>query len=312
MLLLFALILSLQSFASSYEILGLFPFPAKSHYAVFDPLMVALAERGHNVTVYNTFPKPYLIPNYHEVDISHCFHLPNILTIPEMQAAATNGFATVDLIFPFMPSYEEIKNCAVLLNLINSTHKYDLLITETFNTDFFLLFSNVLNIPVIGFHSNAPLTWLAENNGLPYNPSYIPNYIGDFPPRMNFLQRTENLLLNFYSWYTYKTRSLDVFDDMAKEIFASRVPPLEKVARNASMLFLYTHFSFNCVRPVVPNVIEIAGLNIKEAKPLEKVRRHGYFLCDLQSFIVCIVEKGVKVLSIFVSYSYQIMSNIIH
>lgn len=251
-----SVILLLQSvFASSYEILGLFPFPAKSHYAVFDPLMVALAKRGHNVTVYNTFPKRYTLPNYHEVDLSECFNLPNILTIPQMQAAATNGFATVDLVFPFMPSYEEITSCVPLINLINTTKKYDLLITETFNTDFFLLYGYLFEIPTIGFHSNAPFTWLADNNGLPYNPSYIPNYIGDFPPKMNFKQRLENLLLNWYSLLAYKWRSLSVYDEMAKKIFASKVPPLEDVARNASMLFLYAHFSYNYVRPDRKSVV---------------------------------------------------------
>lgn len=258
-------------FALPYEILGLFPFPAKSHYAVFDPLMTALAKRGHNVTVYNTFPKTYAIPNYHEVDLSDCFHLPNILTIPQMQAAATNGFATVDLVFPFLPSYDEITNCAPIMSLINDTKKYDLLITETFNTDFFLLFGHLSDIPTIGFHSNSPFTWLAENTGLPYNPSYIPNYIGDFPPKMNFEQRVENLLLNWYSLYVYKRRSVRVYNAMAKKIFGSEVPPLEVVAGNMSMLFLYAHFTHNYVRPLVPNVIEVAGLNIKIGKPLEEV-----------------------------------------
>lgn len=269
----FACIPLLIGFVSSYEILGLFPYPARSHYAVFDPLLVALAERGHNVTVYNPFPKKYSssVPNYREIDVSKCFHLPDILIIPQMHSSCTNGFSTVDIVFPFMPSYDEIVNCKSIMDLINTTSKYDLLITETFNTDFFLLFGSLLGIPSIGFHSNSPFTWLAENNGLPYNPSYIPNYLRDFPARMNFQERVENLLLNLYSLYAYKTRSLDVYDEMASRIFGQGVPPLRDVARNASMLFLYEHFSMNSVRPVVPNVVQVGGLHIKDAKTLDKV-----------------------------------------
>ncbi|XP_065219049.1 UDP-glycosyltransferase UGT5-like isoform X50 [Planococcus citri] len=259
----------LFGFGSSYEILGLFAFPARSHYAVFDPLLVALASRGHNVTVYNTFPKKYSLANYREVDISHCFHLPDILTIPQMQSGATNGFDNLDQVFRFKPSYDEIKNCKQVMELMNTTTKYDLVITESFNHDFFLLFGWLFGIPTIAMHSNSPFTWTADNNGLPYNPSYIPNFIRDFPVRMNFPERVENLMLNLYSLFLYN-RHLNVYDEMAKQIFGPEVHPLEDVARNASVLFLYEHFSLSSRRPMVPNVVQIAGLNIKPANSLDK------------------------------------------
>ncbi|XP_065219022.1 UDP-glycosyltransferase UGT5-like isoform X25 [Planococcus citri] len=258
-----------SSFASSYEILGIFSLPAKSHYIVFEPLLIALAERGHNVTVYNTFPKKYTIPNYNEIDISKCFHLPDILTIPQMKAMTVNGFASNDQIFVFVPSYKEITSCKPIMDLINSTSKYDLLITESFNTDFFLLFGWLFEIPSVTFNPNSPVTLVAEFKGLPYNPSYIPHFLRGFAPRMNFLERVENFLLNLYSMYSYRKNSLQVFDRIAKRIFGPDVPPLEEVARNVSLLLLNTHFTMNPVRPMVPNVVEVAGLNIKSAKPLD-------------------------------------------
>lgn len=51
--------------------------PIKSHYAFIDPILVALAEKGHRVYSYSPFPKTNnRIANYYDdVNISDCFQL---------------------------------------------------------------------------------------------------------------------------------------------------------------------------------------------------------------------------------------------
>ncbi|CAH3876216.1 unnamed protein product [Pieris brassicae] len=53
----------------SARILGLFPHPGKSHQMVFDPVMNALAGRGHEITVMTFFPHRALSNNYKEVNL---------------------------------------------------------------------------------------------------------------------------------------------------------------------------------------------------------------------------------------------------
>jgi hypothetical protein len=50
------------------RILGLFPFPLKSHFTVTSALMRELANRGHQVTVCNPFPEKSPGPNYTNID----------------------------------------------------------------------------------------------------------------------------------------------------------------------------------------------------------------------------------------------------
>lgn len=188
-----------------------------------------------------------------------------------MKSMASSGFDSLYQVFAFTPSYEEITNCKEIMDLINTTSKYDLVVTETFNTDFFTLLGWFFKAPVVAFQPNAPFPWMADFKGLPYNPSYIPHFMTGFATKMDFYQRVENVLLNVYSLYAYHVNSYVVYDEMAKRIFGPDVPSLDEVAKNASVLFLNTHFSMNCVRPMVPNVVEVAGLNIKKAKPLDKV-----------------------------------------
>lgn len=46
------------------QILGLFAHPGKSHFNFFRPIFMALAERGHNISMYSYFPLEKPIDNY--------------------------------------------------------------------------------------------------------------------------------------------------------------------------------------------------------------------------------------------------------
>ena len=56
--------------SQSAKILGLFPFPSKSHMAVNVAIVKELAERGHEVTVVSPFPEKSEIPNYKNIALN--------------------------------------------------------------------------------------------------------------------------------------------------------------------------------------------------------------------------------------------------
>lgn len=55
---------------------------------------------------------------------------------------------------------------------------------------------------------------------------------------------------------------------MTKNFFGPDLPTVEEMTYNTSLLFVNSHFSINYARPLVPNVIEVAGIHIQEPKPL--------------------------------------------
>ncbi|XP_065219048.1 UDP-glycosyltransferase UGT5-like isoform X49 [Planococcus citri] len=230
---------------------------------MFDSLMRGLSNKGHNVTVYNTFPKDYEIQNYHEVDISHCFSLPNRLRIDKIVEMSPGGFANVLSFVHYLPTHREITSCQPLMDLINTTTKYDVLITEIFHNDFFLLYGWKLEIPVVAIHSGNAYYWHAVMMGLPCNPAYYPNDQGDFATNVEFLQRVENSLLYVVSIFMYD-QWRDTYDEMAPRIFGPKVPSLLDVERNISLMLINSHFAFKGSRPMVPNVVEVGGINIEQ------------------------------------------------
>lgn len=54
-----------------YKILGVFPCPSRSHYAVGHALMKGLADDGHEVTMVSPFSQNQPIKNYTEVLLEH-------------------------------------------------------------------------------------------------------------------------------------------------------------------------------------------------------------------------------------------------
>jgi hypothetical protein len=51
------------------KVLGVFPFPSRSHLNVQKALMFELARRGHEVTVLSSFPENKVIPNYTDIEL---------------------------------------------------------------------------------------------------------------------------------------------------------------------------------------------------------------------------------------------------
>ncbi|XP_065219013.1 UDP-glycosyltransferase UGT5-like isoform X16 [Planococcus citri] len=227
--------------------------------------MVELAKRGHNVTIYDTFPKETSIPNYHEISIKSCFSLPSILSVDQMSGLSSGDFQSISVIFEFLPSREEIFNCEPLRKLFTEeAGNYDVFITESFNTDFFFMFGTELKTPIITFHSNAPLPWHLEQMGLPDNPSYLPVAYLSEPTDVGFWFSLKNAALHTYGLIMYRIYSENVYRELASEYFKVDRFAMNEAVKNISLLFLYSHFSLNPARPLTPNVIEVAGLNIKE------------------------------------------------
>ena len=263
--------------AMCWNIVGLFPIPIKSHYAVFDALMLALAERGHNVTSYNTFPKDVSARKYAEVNLSECFQFSHfgeerVRTRINIGLRASqprmNDFPST------YPPAENILNCQPLLSLRNSTGSFDLLVTETFFNDFFAVFGYVLEVPVVLVHTAMPFPWMSNHAALPTNPSYVPVNGAGFSGEMNFFQRLENTGFYFNSLLRYKMDSESVYDKIVPRFFGHSAPRISDAVRNASLVLSGTDFNLNGARPVVPNVVEIGGLNLKPAKKLPKVCFH--------------------------------------
>ncbi|XP_022814630.1 UDP-glucuronosyltransferase 2B1-like isoform X2 [Spodoptera litura] len=263
----------------SARILGLFPHTGKSHQMVFDPLLRTLAERGHDVTVVSFFPIKNPPANY---------------TIVSLEGLAAQGVETIDLsyfdsqnkllntlgiekvirqILDFQPLADMAtgicSNIVDFVPLANAMKKsYDVILVENFNSDCMLGLMHVhgLKAPYISLSSSAMMQWSADRIGVNDNPSYVPLVSSEFTSQMTFLQRLENTILNVYykTWFRYAIQMKE--KAIIEKRFGRRIPDLQEIAKNVSMMLVNTFHSLNGVRPLLPGVIEVGGMHLDHSR----------------------------------------------
>lgn len=256
----------------SYKILAVLPMPAKSHYAVPDRLLVRLAEKGHNVTVYSAFPKNKIIPNYRDVDTSACFPVPKeLLTMDMMNSMGSDSILSLLMLVAFASKLEDMQKCEPLMQLLNSTEKYDLLVVESFFSDWTLVYAEKFKLPYINVIPNVLMPWLASRVGNPDNPSYMPNIWDGKTPKMNFWERTKNTLAYLLSNLVYEHILLRNDNYIAQTLLGSTDLSLYDLVKDGGVIFSSSHPALNMPVPLVPGVIQIGGIHIKDAAALPKV-----------------------------------------
>ncbi|KAJ8881421.1 hypothetical protein PR048_017902 [Dryococelus australis] len=258
----------------SYRILGVFPSKSRSHFLITGTIMKSLASRGHEVFVVSYFPQSSPTARYKDVIIPAD-------TIPEMSTVSVGTVARNSPI----PSLRElytwgVYSCEATFNapqvqeLLASEASFDLVMVEVFNADCLFAFAHRFQAPLVGVSTGILLPWASDVFGNPDNPSYIPAHFFPYPVRMSFWQR----LVNAVSLVLFKAVHKTVFsreaDRMARKYLGENVPSVEEIARTMSLQLVNTHLSLHQPRPMVPAVVEVGGLHLREPTNISKVTIH--------------------------------------
>lgn len=260
LLLLFAFI-CIVSFAHASKILFLFPSPSKSHLIVVKGLSTTLAERGHDVTVVSPFPLEKPMKNYRDI----------MVEVPEDMHKLSNSMVTKPNgnLFVMLPRL--MKNLFTMANgmfeipefkKMMKEEKFDLVVIGMFFNHFLLGVGDHFKCPTIMLSVSGSMTM---TNMLVGNPlavtsvrhPFLDSDIKTFGDRLkNFVIHGGDLLMKAY------------MDHMQKKNYDLRFPSsryisYEEATKNLSLILLNSHFSQGGVRPYVPAMIEVGGLQVK-------------------------------------------------
>lgn len=125
----------------------------------------------------------------------------------------------------------------------------------------------------VGVHFECPSILLssiplippvARMVGHPMHPEAVPNFLTDYKTGMNFFQRVGNFvvttlttILAFYQEY--------LNEQYYNEYFTSdKYPSYDVAKKNIALLLINDHFTQGSVRPLLPNTIEISGLQVTD------------------------------------------------
>ncbi|KAL0831553.1 hypothetical protein ABMA28_002344 [Loxostege sticticalis] len=265
--------------ANAARILGLFPHTGKSHQMVFEPLLHTLAERGHHVTVVSFFPLKDPPENYTDVSLEGIARVG--LEVVDLSFFENNHFISkalgVDNILRQMLDLHQLVEmalgtCSKLVNwppLAAALRKdYDVILVENFNSDCMLGLSHIYGqkAPVVALLTSSLMHWSPDRMGVSDNPAYVPVMSSDFTPRMTFFERLQNTFLNVYFklWYRYCIQVKE--QEIIERHFGRRIPDLQDLAKNTSLMLVNVFHSLNGVRPLVPGVVEVGGMHLNHKR----------------------------------------------
>ncbi|XP_067011624.2 UDP-glycosyltransferase UGT5 [Anabrus simplex] len=168
------------------------------------------------------------------------------------------------------------KGMKTLLNYPDN-FKFDLIIYEPMCGECLLgLTKRFGSPPVIGASAFSHPHWIDYMFGNPNNPSYIPDIMLPYLDHMTFLERMDNFLFNLRADHLWNSKVLPNIDAISrKHLGPSSAVPSEELLK-VSAVMVNAHPSFDSPRPLLPSVVNVAGIHVKEPEPLPK---------DLQEYL---------------------------
>uniref|UniRef100_A0A3Q2ZI29 UDP-glucuronosyltransferase n=1 Tax=Kryptolebias marmoratus TaxID=37003 RepID=A0A3Q2ZI29_KRYMA len=276
-----------------------------SHWINMKVILAELHSRGHQITVLRSAKSWYIPSNstvytsidvpmlQDEVDINYynkmlpdvmnCCRYPGFLHTFCVRflitSMLTQGHDTL------ARSAAEILDNFVLMKKLQES-KFDLMLTDPGMSLGVILGSYVKLLMVFN------VRWLNTGEGhfaiAPSPVSYVPHTMSELHDKMDFLERTNNMLHYLYSVY----QQYFVINPAYSEVFQRHFPPgtdLLSLQLSADIWLFRSDFVFEFPRPTMPNVAYIGGFQCKEAKPLP---------AELEAFMQSSGEHGVIIMSL--------------
>ncbi|NWW70785.1 UD11 glucuronosyltransferase, partial [Climacteris rufus] len=274
----FLLLLLLPSFSDGGKLLVV-PMVG-SHWLSMQEVVEKLSERGHEVVVvvpevswnmktteaYTVIKHPVtqtleeLDNSFREYITTHLTDLPFPLNTLALYKASVHVFST------FYGQCKDMFRSQETLKFLNQSG-FDAILTDPF----FLCgptLAKYLSLPFVFFMRGFPCNMHFEAPQCPSPLSYVPRTFSFNSDRMTFLQRVENALISLLE-LRYCNSLYGEALKFSSEILQRDVS-LEDLVDSAAIWIMRFDFVFEYVRPVMPNMVFVGGINCGKKKPLSK------------------------------------------
>ncbi|XP_055846144.1 UDP-glycosyltransferase UGT5-like [Episyrphus balteatus] len=272
------------------RILGFFPTNSKSHLIIHSSIANAIAEQGHDVTVVSTHNLINKNPPYRYIQLDIDGFSSN-----KHSQTVVNRTPFYKKIQTMLETFNKYSNDSLnhpKVKKLMAEESFDLVILGYISNDFLLGLGAHFKCPVVVSFMMHPVP---ATNGLVGNPNeaaYVPSSIGGGKQPLGFFDRVKNFLyVNVFEILLVNNIQQSYQADLYNKNFpADKYPSFEEMKKNVSLVLTNSHFSQGTIRPNVPALIEIGGIQIKDKPdPLPE---------DLKSIMDNATEHGVVYFSL--------------
>ncbi|CAL8104484.1 unnamed protein product [Orchesella dallaii] len=267
------LIFSLLGASLGDKILFLLPLASRSHVHVFEPLMKALGERGHEIVNLSPIVSKNMPQTVKQIQLIKVDDLTGKIPDPfEQRKMGTlrsmlNTSSVEHMHVACIKLYENPQLYEVLKN-----EKFDLVIIDIFLNYCVLGVIPHFKAPSILVSTMAAPSHFSNIFGNRLQPSFVPCSFLKYTDQMSFLERLINTVLDSVFALRWDKMFVARSEEMYKKYLPNgdQLPNIDTILGNSSMMFMNSHFTLNYPRPLLPDVIEVGGMHTRPTKKLPK------------------------------------------
>ncbi|XP_059615442.1 UDP-glycosyltransferase UGT4-like [Phlebotomus argentipes] len=267
------------------NILVLEGLPSPSHHVLFRVVNEALAARGHNVTSISADIDENVSQNLTYLHLDRVYeHLYDSDDMNFVDIGKVNPWITLGILNHYiLKAFTGLQKSSGYHQLLAypDDFKVDLIIYDFIATPMLLGFKHKFgNPPLIGLTGYNAISTTSAIIGSPYHSAFVPHHCR-LDTGNSFLKRVENYLLH---WADHASRKYIILPKLYSALKKDlpNLPPLAQLEETARLALINYNPVFEPSEPMLPGVIGVAGLQIKDPKPLppdiEEIASKGAFI----------------------------------
>ncbi|XP_059051675.1 UDP-glucosyltransferase 2-like [Achroia grisella] len=272
----------LMSSVEAYNVLIIYSLPIRSIALLGEGHIRSLIAAGHEVTFITCYPlKDHGYGNkLRQIDVSN-----NMYSLPDDGIMDIGAIMTSGVPLNDVPSLQEtsilnaistFENEDVKKLLNDPNERFDVVISDLYETELFAAFAVVYNCPMIWSYSMGAQSSVLRLIDEPTNPAYTVDYLSFNMPPLTFSQRIQELWLQL-EWTVLKRFSLQPKEEAVYEKYfgpvlekrGRKLPNYVEIMYNASLIFGNEHHAVGNLPRTPQNFKFIGGAHIDSTvKPL--------------------------------------------
>ena len=252
------------------RILAIFPVGCHSHKLAAVPIMEALAEAGHQVTVFSPYKPVRERVNITEYQLDiHDFRGDMDWFAMSEESQVTQ---TTKMLLNFWDelerNYRVVKSHPELRRMID-VRNFDLMFTDGYSSEFLPLVDQ-MGIPIVQHFSTGAMIGLMNAFDGAKDYAFVPNGLTDFEDQMSFTQRLTNFLTSEISSLITLYYLTYPLEKLIRKDFPNYRGYME-ASSDVSLLLVNSHHTSAWLRSMPPNAIALGSVHTRPANPLEEV-----------------------------------------
>ncbi|KAG5679815.1 hypothetical protein PVAND_009353 [Polypedilum vanderplanki] len=259
----------------SANILAFSQIAAYSNYLFNHVIFKEFAVRGHNLTIFATYPSDYsqfpnVIQHHFNESIKIRQKYMNIIEYKQKSMSAYKiGIYDRDWIFEAIKSEIEHPEMQKILNNYEN-YQFDLIIGE-FSFLTFGVLAEIFNCPIIITSSVEPFSAAHVVMGNFIDAAHYPiSYLPYLYRNLTLSQRIESLFVHLYSFalfvFYYGIENEKIYE---KYFPIKNIDHYKIYQERAALMIMNTNFAFGHIRPLMPNTIQVGFLHVEPPKKIQ-------------------------------------------